>query len=119
MTSIVLFDRAVVVLENQPLIVAQREIRLGKAGGEGHGLLRGLARALSERGSRGAVDIQARGSPRDPSPRLRETRIEGHGLLVEAECPPHAGRVADSQASPDLLTLQKRVVGGEVLRRLL
>jgi hypothetical protein len=101
------------------LIVAESEVRLGKIGGEGNGLLRGLSRAFHELWIAETVGVKGGGSPGDPRPGLSETRIEGRGLVVEVERLPHAGRIADGQAPPDFLAFQEGVVGGEVLRGLL
>ena len=40
-----------------------------------------------------AIDVQARRGTTEPRPRLNETRVEGHSLLVVADGPPQARRV--------------------------
>ena len=78
------------------------------------------ARAARARSGVGdGVGVEQRPAGRDPPPRERELRVEGHGLLVVGERPREADRVVGARPRPSLLALEKGVVRGDVLRGLL
>ena len=117
--SLQLGKRSGRVLDDEPVVIAQRLMALRALRPDRQRLLRGLQRPSGPGRRRSAVGVEQRRGTAEPRPRLQEAGVERNRLLVVADGPPEARRIAGRHRLRGLLTAQIGLVSRQVPGRLL
>ena len=111
----VLLECPEVIAQDPSVVGAQSEVSLVAVRGRREGALGRPASRLRLNRRRRAVSVQGGVGSGELGPGLDEGRVESHGLLVVGHSSSEAQRITH-HALRHLLTVQERVVGGEIGR---